>query len=225
MTSRQVSGGRHSIQQGPQGCQHHSAYEADVPGLAMIETLPSAYRKEVLNCFELNDAIVVDIGVDCPTIKPTVAPIRWPLSSSLDILAMLPELHGPQPETKNEKEDFRVLKKGVGPAMDWALKSATTARRIGGGNRTIGQPAFSCHQDGSRLSCEPPVIFVCTLYVLFCWPGTGRQVSHALVFARKQERIGISLALAIFSQASSCKPFRMIRHERWMHDSYFKARR
>ncbi|KAL9937460.1 hypothetical protein V8E36_003869 [Tilletia maclaganii] len=79
---------------------------ADVPGLAMSGTLPAAYRKEVLNYFELNEPVIVDIGFDSPNIKLTVAPIRWPLKSFLDVLAWLPELHGPPPEKEDENEDF-----------------------------------------------------------------------------------------------------------------------
>ncbi|KAL9933835.1 hypothetical protein V8E36_007493 [Tilletia maclaganii] len=77
---------------------------AEVPGLAMSGTLPASYRTEVRNYFELCDPVVIDVGVDRPNIKLTIAPIRHSLSSFLDILAWIPELHGAVPIDDEEKK-------------------------------------------------------------------------------------------------------------------------
>ncbi|KAL9932547.1 hypothetical protein V8E36_008664 [Tilletia maclaganii] len=77
---------------------------AEVPGVAMSGTLPAAYRKEVLTYFELDDPVIVDVGVDRPNIKVTIAPIRQTISSYLDLLCWLPELHVAVPETDAEKK-------------------------------------------------------------------------------------------------------------------------
>ncbi|KAL9940902.1 hypothetical protein V8E36_000390 [Tilletia maclaganii] len=77
---------------------------AEVPGVAMSGTLPAAYRKEVLTYFELDDPVIVDVGVDRPNIKVTISPIRQTISSYLDLLCWLPELHVAVPETDAEKK-------------------------------------------------------------------------------------------------------------------------
>ncbi|KAE8231422.1 hypothetical protein CF326_g3567 [Tilletia indica] len=75
---------------------------AQVPGMAMSGTLPPSYREEVRKHFELQGEVLIDIGTDRPNIELVVQPIRHSMSSYLDVLACIPELHEDPPTTDEE---------------------------------------------------------------------------------------------------------------------------